>query len=359
MRRLVLSLLLLIPQWGWSADAAPVFQPVVPGVILGFPADHGAHPGFRTEWWYFTGWLKGADGRDLGFQITFFRTRPEIETDNPSRFAPTQVMFAHAALSDPALGHLLTGQRIARQGFGLAGAATGNADIILDDWSLLRAHDGHFTAKVAGEAFSLDLTLTPTQPILEQGEKGVSRKGPAPGDASYYYSMPHVTVGGMISENGRLQAVTGEAWLDREWSSSYLDPEAVGWDWLGINLQDGGAVTLFQIRDRNGAKLWAGGSWRSRAGDLTNFSRDQISFVPGRLWHSPRTGGDYPIAPTAQVILNDKPTLLTVTPLFDDQELDSRMSGGPVYWEGAVTISGGAQGRGYLELTGYAGKLKL
>jgi predicted secreted hydrolase len=356
MRRLLAALLLLLPSSGWCAD---VFQPVEPGITLHFPADHGAHPGFRTEWWYFTGWLKSADGRDLGFQVTFFRTRPEGATDNPSLFTPTQVIFAHAALSDPAERHLLTGQRIARQGFGLAGAAIGNTDIILDDWSLLRSHDGQFTAKVAGEAFSLDLTLTPTQPVLTQGENGFSRKGPAPGDASYYYSMPHIKVGGMITENGRPQAVTGEAWLDREWSSSYLDPEAVGWDWLGINLQDGGAVMLFQIRNKTGGKVWAGGSWRTKAGELTNLGRDQVSFTPGRIWHSARTGGDYPVAPTAQVILDGKPTLFNVTPLFDDQELDSRLSGGPVYWEGAVTIGGGAEGRGYLELTGYAGKLKL
>ena len=331
----------------------PDYAVVRPGVSLEFPRDHGAHPAFRTEWWYVTGWLRTADGRDLGFQITFFRTRPPVDQANPSAFAAKQVLFAHAAVSIPANGRLLHDQRIARVGFGLAEARVGDTDIILDDWKMLRSKDGIFHARVHGQGFALDLALTPTQAEILQGKQGYSQKGPLPSEASHYYSMPHLKVSGSAGALGR---VTGTAWLDREWSSTLLNPRAVGWDWLGLNMDDGGALTLFQVRDAKGHPVWAGGSWRRADGVQTALGPRDVTFVPGRQWRSVRTGARYPVAPMVIIILRGKSLKLNVTPLFDDQELDSRRGGGPVYWEGAVKVPGG---RGYLELTGYQAALKM
>ena len=332
--------------------AGPAGYPVVrPGERLSFPADHGAHPAFRTEWWYVTGWLRTAEGRDLGFQVTFFRTRPLADEANPSAFAPRQVLFAHAALSDPSVGHLLHDQRIARAGFGLAQATIGDADVVLDDWRLKRDGDGRWSTHVAGHDFALDLALNPTQPVMLQGEGGYSRKGPRPGQASDYYSLPHLAVTGEVTRGGKRTGVTGEAWLDREWSSTYLDPAAVGWDWVGLNLTGGGALMAFRVRDAGGRALWAGGSLRAPDGSVTRLAPADVAFTPERRWRSPRTGAVYPVQQTLRV----KVRQFRLTPLFPDQELDSR-PGGPVYWEGAVTTDGG---RGYLELTGYMTPLKL
>jgi predicted secreted hydrolase len=336
--------------------AAPVYPPVLPTTAITLPRDHGAHPDFRTEWWYLTGWLKTPDGKDRGFQITFFRTRPPVDQANPSAFAPKQIIFAHAALSDPANGRLLHDQRIARQGFGLAEASATDTALTLDSWTLVRAADGRFHAHIKAKDFSLALALTPTQAAILQGEAGYSRKGPRPADASHYFSVPHLRVTGTVTQAGTPAPVTGNAWLDREWSSTYLNPRAVGWDWLGLNMADGGALTLFQIRDARGAKVWAGGSFRDKTGRQTRLLPADVTFTPTRWWRSPTTGARYPVAPRIAVRLPDGTIGLPVTPLFDNQELDSRRGGGPVYWEGAVTVPGG---RGYLELTGYHAPLKM
>jgi predicted secreted hydrolase len=335
--------------------AAPVYAPVLPGPPPRFPADHGAHPDYRTEWWYITGWLDTPDGPE-GFQVTFFRSRPPEDPRNPSAFAPRQILFAHAALSDPKRGQLLHDQRIAREGFGLAEASTTDTDIVLDDWRLKRAADGRFAVKAGGKAFGLDLTFTPTQGVLLQGEDGYSRKGPLASEASHYYSLPHLKVSGSVRRVGHTVKVTGEAWMDREWSSSLLDPRAVGWDWTGLNLDDGGALMAFQVRDASGHALWAGGSLRSPKGLVTRFKPGDVTFATRRRWRSPRTGADYPVDQVLTVQLPQGPRRFPLTPLFDDQELDSRAGGGPVYWEGAVRTDGG---RGYLELTGYVAPLKL
>lgn len=336
--------------------AAPVYPAATPGRAFSFPADHGAHPDFRTEWWYVTGWLKTADGGPLGFQVTFFRTRPDVDQANPSAFAPKQILFAHAALADPKRGRLAHDQRIARQGFGLAEARLGDADIVLDDWSLRRGADGRFRAKAGGADFALDLVFTPTQPPILQGRGGYSQKGPRPAQASYYYSLPHLTVSGAVRRDGRPVQVTGTAWLDREWSSTLLDPQAVGWDWVGLNLADGGALMAFQVRDAKGRALWTGGSLRDAAGRLSIFAPGQARFATLRTWRSPRTGAVYPVERQLEVRFAGGDRKWRLRPLMDDQELDSRAGGGPVYWEGAVEGDGA---RGYLELTGYASPLKL
>ena len=352
--RLIITLLVAASPVLAEPAGGPAYAPALPGQALAFPADHGAHPQYRTEWWYITGWLD-TPGGPQGFQVTFFRTRPDVDQRNPSAFAARQILFAHAALSDPKVGRLLHDQRIARQGFGLAEAATGDTDIVLDDWSLKRQADGRFHARAGGKDFALDLLFTPTQPVMPEGEDGFSRKGPLTTDASRYYSIPHLNVTGALRRGVRAVRVTGEAWLDREWSSTYLDPRAVGWDWTGLNLDDGGALMAFQVRDAKGHALWAGGSLRAPDGALTRFKPSDVAFAVRRRWRSPRTGVDYPVQQTLTLQLPTGPRQFPLTPLFDDQELDSRPSG-PVYWEGAVRTAGG---RGYLELTGYLAPLQL
>ncbi|MFM0505034.1 lipocalin-like domain-containing protein [Paraburkholderia caffeinilytica] len=344
--------------------AAPEFTAVTPDHPIDLPRDTGAHAAFRTEWWYATGWLTTPDNQPLGFQITFFRSATGHDPADPSAFAPSQLIIAHAALSDPALGHLAHDQRIARQGFELAYAKPANTDVKLDAWKIVRAADGHYDVTVDANGFALHLALTPTQAPLVQGEGGYSRKGPRPEQASYYYSEPQLHVSGSVvrpvvagSKATGETSVTGTAWLDHEWSSTLLDSDAVGWDWLGANLTDGSALMAFKVRSRDGHAVWAHAALRNREGQVTTFGRDQVDFTPVRTWRSPRTNTSYPVS----MMLKTGALTWRLDPLMDDQELDSRQSTGAVYWEGAVRVSrdGVNAGRAYLELTGYANALRI
>ncbi len=312
-----------------AAHAAKIDYPAVtPGRKFQFPRDHGAHPDFRTEWWYVTGWLDGP----LGFQITFFRARPEEASANPSGFNPSQILFAHAALSDPQRGRLLHDQRAARAGFSLAHAELDRTGVWIDDWRL--ELEGHrYEAKIVARDFEFSFTLFSQQLIL-QGDAGFSRKGHRPEEASYYYSRPQMNVVGKL--NGK--TVGGTAWLDHEWSSAYLAPEAAGWDWAGINLLDGRSLTAFRMRGKDGG---------------IHYASPGSSFRILRTWRSPRSGTTYPVS----MEVNG----LRLEPLMDDQELDSRASTGTIYWEGAVSAhkDDSIVGRGYLELTGYWKPMKL
>jgi predicted secreted hydrolase len=353
---LVSSLSIILLSSPVSAET-PRFAQVNPRTVLSFPRDFGAHPDFRTEWWYATGWLQTADGNPIGFQVTFFRSATEHEATNPSQFAPKQLIVAHAAISDPAIGKLQHDQRVARAGFGLAQTSESTTDIKLGKWSMRREADGRYRVTLPARDFSFDLTLTPTQPALLQGINGYSRKGPKPEQASHYYSEPHLQVSGSITRNGKPITVSGSAWLDHEWSSTVLDAKAVGWDWVGVNLNDGRALMAFRIRASDGSSLWQHASLRDKNGRLQQFNGDAIRFTPVRSWRSPRTQASYPVELTLAI---DQQRWL-IRPLQDDQELDSRLSTGAVYWEGAVTLErdGRREGRGYLEMTGYVKPLKL
>ncbi len=338
-----------------SADATS-FAQVGPGYRLQFPRDHGSHPQFRIEWWYATGWLTDAAGKDLGFQITFFRARPRQQPANPSRFAPEHILIAHAAIADPAVGGLIHTQRAARSAFDLAGAATSNTRVWIDDWQLQRT-DGVYHAHIAAPELAMTLQLVPAQPPLLQGNAGYSRKGPRAESASYYYSLPHLAVSGSLRTGKIMRPVQGRAWLDHEWSSSYLDADAAGWDWAGINLHDGGALMAFRMRGKAGGTLWHGGSLRQADGRTRTLEKNEIRFTPLRHWSSPRTGTPYPVAFRLQAGGLD----LMLEPLMNDQENDTRATTGAIYWEGAVRAMRDGQeiGRGYLELTGYQQPLAL
>jgi predicted secreted hydrolase len=350
-----------------SADAAaqptpeptqsPVaFAAVVPGYAMQFPRDYGSHPQFRIEWWYLTGWLSTAQHQRLGFQITFFRSRPGLEDGNPSDFTAHQILIAHCAISDPAHAGLWHDQRVRRAGLGLAEAQEADTRVWIDDWRLER-QDGTYLARVHAQDFALDLKLLPTQPPLLNGAGGFSQKGPAIQAASYYYSQPHLRVSGSIARAQRRDSVSGEAWLDHEWSSNYLDPLAAGWDWIGLNLDDGGAVMAFRMRDRQGSTYWSAGSARDANGTVHALGVDDIDFSPQRRWRSPRTAVSYPVSWLVRVGARE----FELQPLLDDQENDARISSGTMYWEGAVSALEQQRpvGRGYLELTGYDQPLLL
>lgn len=374
MRRLVASLaaigavIIAAGAAGTAASASPpnpdsaratlhiAYAPVIPGKPLVFPADYGSHPEFRTEWWYATGWLTTQSGEMLGFQVTFFRTRPDIAPDNPSAFTPRQLIVAHAAISDPKRGRLWQDQRIRRAGLGLAEAAIGDTDVWADDWHFKR-DGGVYRANVAATDFSLQLDLTPAAAPLLNGQAGFSRKGPGIQSASYYYSQPHLGVRGVITRAGSRDLVQGEAWLDHEWSSEYLDSLAVGWEWIGINLDDGGALMAFRIRDAKGNSRWAGGTLQGADGGIKVLEPADISFSAGRTWVSPRTGTRYPVEWHVRAGSRE----FDLKPLLDDQENDTRLTTGSIYWEGAVRAFSGQRpvGRGYLELTGYGERLRL
>lgn len=350
------SPMLLLASGPVAAADLVLYPPVRAGRALVFPRDHGSHPDYRTEWWYITGWLRSREGDDLGMQITFFRNRPGIGEDNPSRFAPKQLLFAHAALSDARAGRLLHDQRAARAGFGLAAAGEADTDMRVQDWSLERSGEDYAARIVAGE-FGYALRFRPTQPLLLQGEGGFSRKGQDARQASHYYSRPHLEVSGTATVKGKTVEVAGDAWLDHEWSSEALAPEAAGWDWVGLNLADGAALMAFRMRDRTGGVLWAGGTHRDAVGRVRVFRPDEIGFTPLRRWRSPRTQAEYPVSMRVRAGAME----WVLEPGMDDQELDSRASTGTIYWEGAVRARAGAKpaGRGYLELTGYWKPLKL
>jgi predicted secreted hydrolase len=358
----------------------------LPERALSFPRDHGAHPEQRTEWWYITGY--GSDGtRDVGYQVTFFRSRVEATQNMQSKFAAKQLLFAHAAVTDVQGKKLLHDQRIARAGFGIAQASEQDTQVKLRDWQLQRsAVTGVYSANIKARDFHIDLQFSPQQPLLLQGKNGLSRKGPDEKQASYYYSQPQLLASGSITLGGQRitlsnpSAVPGSpnpptsaasstlapkpsniAWLDHEWSQELLHPEAVGWDWVGMNLFDGSALTAFQLRKKDGRALWSGGSFRatSSSGLQTFIAQPgEVQFQAIKGWTSPLTGAKYPI----QWLVRTPADYYTVKAVIPNQELDSRSSTGAVYWEGLSDLFDSNDkhvGRGYLEMTGYTGALKI
>jgi predicted secreted hydrolase len=344
--------------WIGPVGSASITYPSVTPRPLVFPQDHGAHPDFRTEWWYLTGWLDERGGPSIGFQITFFRFRTPI-APSPSRFTANQLIIGHAAIADTARGALLHEERVQRAAFGLVGAAEGDTDVRLDRWRFVRdAVDGTYRSTIPARTFTLELTARPTQPLLLQGDHGYSRKGPLVEQASFYYSQPQLAVQATLTNDGVRRPLTGVAWLDHEWSTSVLDPGAAGWDWTGMNLDDGSALTAFEIRriDR-GPPLYRYASLRLSGGTVRAFGGDEVRFQALSTWRSPRTGATYPVA--QRLTIGER--VFETRPLMNDQELDSRASSGAVYWEGASELleSGRRAGRGYLEMTGYLAPMRL
>lgn len=347
----------------WQAGGALALAPR----SLRFPRDFGAHPDLRTEWWYITGHARSS-GRLFGFQLTFFRSRVDATQGMASRLAARQLIFAHAAVTDVQGQRLWHDQRIARSAgdaeFDTAYAHTQDTDIALRDWTLRRepGTPHRYRARLRAQDFELALQFDARQPVLLQGEQGLSRKGPQPAQASYYYSEPQLAVQGHLTLQGQRHTIEpgAAAWLDHEWSEALLHPEATGWDWIGINLFDGSALTAFRLRDRQGQALWDGGSFRQAPGTQAAriFRRGETHFEAQRHWTSPLSQARYPVEWRVQTPAGT----YTLRAVLDNQELDSRNSTGAIYWEGLSELydaQGRHVGHGYLEMTGYANSLRL
>lgn len=324
---------------------------------LQFPADFGAHPAQSIEWWYLTGLLgdAGAPPR-FGYQLTFFRLPGTAPADHPSGLAARQFLLGHVALSELGAGKQRHTQRLLRGLPGAVQAGLGDCDVRLRDWTLKREGEG-YRAAFTGPGFALKLSLTTPEPPLLQGDAGRSRKGADPQQFSHYYSRPQLATQAELTLDGRAQRLGGRSWLDHEWSDRYLG-ETAGWDWLGVNLDDGRALTLFQLRRKDGSRDWAGGSVRTPGQPDRSFTPEEVEMTPTRHWTSPATGARYPVewrlkSPAGEMLLSA---------WFDAQEIDARQSSGLVYWEGASRLFDAAKrplGAGYLELTGYAGRPPL
>ncbi|MEI8401696.1 MAG: lipocalin-like domain-containing protein [Alcaligenaceae bacterium] len=353
----------------WSAAAlsglttTSAYPEVFPRKLV-FPHDFGAHPDYRTEWWYMTGWLgEGAD--KLGFQVTFFRSRTLHPESNPSRFAPRQLMFAHAALALPSEGQLLHAEVAARAGPAGASFDTADTALALSGWTLQRTGNDHYKIMVPAEQFTLELdAFTSFAPVL-RGDAGYSLKGPTSQFASYYYSRPQLNVSAQVtlkkSSSRRRKtelplSLSGSAWFDHEWSSSLLMAGAVGWDWIGINLLDGSSLMAFRMRDAEKETLFSEWDWRDARGQVIE-TRQDVGWQPLGQWRSPRSLLTYP--ERFQLRVGERTLLLK--PLIPDQEVNAQASTGGFYYEGAVelTETGKLLGRGYLELTGYGKPVAL
>ena len=291
----------------WRRHAAgtprpPIYAPEVPGLALDFPPTSAVTRTFAPNGGTSPAGCTTARGQSLGFQITFFRTKPAVDENNPSAFAPRQLLIAHCAISDPTHAGLWQDQRIRRAGMGLAGADVGRYQRV--DRSVGAAPPGRRRRR--GRQLPRDrrcrrvlAAIAPRRHAAAAAQRrfGLQPQGPRRGSASYYYSVPHLKVAGSVRRGGgSAEQVSGEAWLDHEWSSEYLDAEAVGWDWAGINLDDGGALMVFRIRDARGATRFAGGTLRDAAGRTQIFQPSDIALTPTRRWTSPHTGVVYPVA---------------------------------------------------------------
>lgn len=346
----------------WPANATrsskSFYPPVLPRPLV-FPRDYGAHPDFRTEWWYLTGWL-GEGPTAMGFQLTFFRSRTRHAPDNPSRLAPTQLLFGHAALTVPQDSAFVHANRAGRLGGTALRASTLDTDVQFEDWFLRRVqgseaevYEGHF----ADAGWSVRFEASTQQPPLLRGQDGWSAKGPQPLQASHYYTRAPLRVTAQVQREPRapVRSLVGTAWLDHEWSSQLLMPGAVGWDWMGINLLDGGTLMAFQIRDAQGQPLYAHVDARDARGrPVAGWQR--MAWVPGGRWRSASLI-EYPI-PMDVMMGGER---FRLEPLLLAQEVDARASTGGYYWEGAVRLMLGERvlGQGYLELTGYGEPLRL
>lgn len=324
-----------------------------------FPADHGSHPDFETEWWYFTGHLATAegDGRRFGFQLTFFRRALAAEdTARESAWATRQLYFAHFTLTDVQGGRFHSFERFARGALGLAEAEAEPFRVAVEDWRVaatgpglfplaLRARDGEVT---------LELELNDRQGWVAQGDQGLSRKSAGEGNASYYYSFPRLSARGKVELGGKSFAVAGEAWLDREWSTSALGPGQAGWDWFSLQLADGRNLMLYRLRQQDGSRdPFSAGALIESDGGKTALGAGDFTLEAGATWRSPRSGAVYPVE--WRVALPGLGMDCATRALLPDQELDVSFR----YWEGAVDADcrqngRRTRGRGYVEMVGYA-----
>ena len=330
-----------------------------PGYAWQFPRDHGSHPDYRIEWWYYTGNLESDRGRRFGYQVTFFRVGVDPAPENPSRWTVRDLFMAHLAVTDLRSGRHLVGERLDRGGLGWAGARPGTLDVWNGGWRASLDGDRH-RLEVVDRSFGVELHLEPGPGPTRHGENGLSRKGASAGNASQYYSMTRMPTTGRVRVDGEWVDVTGASWMDHEFGTTFLEPGQVGWDWFSLQLDDGADLMVFQLRRADGRPDdHSAGTWVDGEGTATPLDRDDVGLVPGRRWSSPTSGAAYPVE--WRVELPGRQASFEVAAALDAQELDTGASTGVTYWEGAVTVTGRVgdrpvRGRGYLEMTGYAGR---
>lgn len=316
-----------------------------------FPADHGPHPAYATEWWYYTGNLRDAAGRRFGFQLTFFRfgLTPQAPR-RASDFGASAIYMAHFALADGA-GQFHAFERFSRDGAGLAGAQAEPFRAWLEGWSADSAPGSAIPMRLraAQDDVAIDLTLQQGKPTVLQGDGGLSQKSAEPGNASYYYSITRMPTKGSVSVGGQRYEVEGLSWMDREWSTSALGPGQIGWDWFALQLDDGRELMYYRLRRADGGlDPYSKGVIVNADGTTQTLRQTDVTIEPTGSWTSQRSGAVYPSgwrlrAPSANIDL-------TIAPLLKDQELPTTV----IYWEGAVDLGGSSGGSGYIELTGYA-----
>ena len=336
------------------ADSGAGFAQALVPRPFSFPADHGPHPDFRTEWWYYTGNLRTAAGRAVGFELTFFRVALAAEAVvRASAWATREVYVAHFAVTDVAGRRFHAFSRSSREALGLAGAAASPFHVWVDDWSA--EGDGPSARlRAADDDVALDLAVSATKPAVAQGDRGLSRKGPELGNASFYYSFPRMRAHGTVRLGRETLDVSGDAWMDREWSTSALGHDVQGWDWFALQLADGRELMFYLLRRRDGTVApFSAGTLVAADGSTRVLAASDVRIDALAHWTSARSGVRYPSrwrlsVPSAALELQIEPRLA-------DQELIV----GTRYWEGAVAVSGSADGRpiagqGYVELVGYA-----
>ncbi|MDE2816864.1 MAG: carotenoid 1,2-hydratase [Chloroflexota bacterium] len=324
-----------------------------------FPHDHGPHPAFQTEWWYYTGNLTTADGKRFGYQFTIFRRALTTDRrDSQSEWYTNQVYLAHFTVSDIAGGTFFQEDRFSRGAVGLAGAEVSpRFRVWIDDWAVFASDDvvSQMVIRAKAAGFALDLTLTPVKGPSFHGENGLSRKGPEPGNASYYYSLSRLETTGIVEIGGEEFAVSGLSWMDREFGTSALSADAVGWDWFAIHLDDGRDIMVGQIRRQDGSlEPLFGGLLVSPDGTTRSLAAEDFAITPLGSWQSKNSGATYPAGWEIELTLGNASLRLKLEPLLADQEVLANV----IYWEGAVRVSGDASGYGYAELTGYAQPLR-
>lgn len=328
-----------------------------------FPMDYGAHPEYLTEWWYFTGNLRDKTGKQYGYQLTFFRQGVALTaSQSENSWSIRDVYLAHFALVDVSLGKFRYHDRAFRTGPGLAGAKTGSMNVWVLDWSA-KMVNGRMRLHARQNEIALDLELSPRKAIIFHGEQGLSKKGPHPGQSSYYYSFTDLATRGTISTGSAQQTVevTGTSWFDHEFGSNQLTPDQIGWDWFGIHLSDGRDLMIYFIRKKDGTiEPASSGTIIEKDGASRYLCRSEIALNVPATWKSSQSGGVYPAK--WQIKIPSAKIDITLSPLVANQELVTKASIGITYWEGTVTGTGKSRGiqvniEGYVELTGYAGSM--
>ena len=343
------------------ADEAAGFARAEGPRPLEFPADHGPHPDYQTEWWYYTGNLETSDGRHFGYQLSFFRralVAPAQRQDRPSNWAADQVYMGHFALTDVAGRRYQAFERFTRGAVGLAGAQAVPYHVWLEDWSVEEVEPNVVRLRAVQDDLAIDLLLTDRKGPILQGAGGYSQKGPEPGNASYYYSQTRLDSSGTVRVADTTYQVSGLSWMDHEFSTSALAPDQVGWDWFALQLDDGSELMVFQIRKADGSvDPFSSGTLVAPDGSTRHLSWDDFQIRVGDTWRSPRSGATYPVRWTVEVPAAD--LTLDLESYLADQELNLSYA----YWEGAVRISGeqagsAISGSGYVEMTGYASSMQ-